>query len=139
MVQKIEIVNLSWNLVLRLIRICRIQGWCSLFLFLTRSTCCWIKFGPEIKSKIWYLDYFEYEEFSDDVHFLYFHLEVIIYYFYLGKLFQKIKIVCWSWHLEPRLILTCRIQWWFSFFFFVLDLFSNFFRKTPFGILVLPD
>ena len=38
--------------------------------------------------------------------------------FYLSFLFQKIKIVCWSWKLEPRLIWTCRIWWWFSFFLF---------------------
>ena len=36
--QKTEIVSLSWNLVPGLIRICRIQWWCSPFLFLTRNT-----------------------------------------------------------------------------------------------------
>ena len=36
-VQKIKIVNLSWKMVLRLIRIWRIQWWCSFFLFLTES------------------------------------------------------------------------------------------------------
>ena len=35
LVQKIKIVNLSWNLVLRLIWICRIQRWCSFYLFCT--------------------------------------------------------------------------------------------------------
>ena len=33
LVQKIKIVSLSWNLVPRLIRIYRIQQWCSLFCF----------------------------------------------------------------------------------------------------------
>ena len=33
LVQKIKIVSLTWSLVLRLIRICRIQWWCSLFPF----------------------------------------------------------------------------------------------------------
>ena len=36
-VQKIKIVNLSWKMVLRLIRIWRIQWWCSFFLFSTES------------------------------------------------------------------------------------------------------
>ena len=35
----------------------------------------------------------------------------------LRKVFQKIKIACWSWNLKPRLIWICRIQRWFSFFF----------------------
>ena len=34
LVQKIKIVSLSLNLVPRFIRICRIQWWCSLFLFI---------------------------------------------------------------------------------------------------------
>ena len=33
--QKIKIITLSWNLVPTLIRICRVQCWCSLFLFPT--------------------------------------------------------------------------------------------------------
>ena len=32
-VQKIKIASLSWNLVLRLIQVCKIQSWCWLFLF----------------------------------------------------------------------------------------------------------
>ena len=35
LVQKIKIVSLSWNLVPKLIEICRIQRWWSHFLFLT--------------------------------------------------------------------------------------------------------
>ena len=38
LVQKIKIVSLSWNLVRRLIRICRVEWWHSLFLFLTGNT-----------------------------------------------------------------------------------------------------
>ena len=34
LLQKVKIISWSWNLVPRLIRICRIQWWCSLFLFL---------------------------------------------------------------------------------------------------------
>ena len=39
-------VSLSWNLVPRLIRICRVHWWCSLFQFLTRDTLLG-KFGPK--------------------------------------------------------------------------------------------
>ena len=38
LVQKIKDVSLSWNLVPTVIRICRIQWWCSLFLFYTENT-----------------------------------------------------------------------------------------------------
>ena len=38
LVQKIKVISLSWNLVPRLIQICKIQWWCSLFLFSTRNT-----------------------------------------------------------------------------------------------------
>ena len=57
-VQKIEIVSLSWNLVPRLIWISRIQWWCSLFLFLTRKTFfgqIWSKKSKlSVKAEIWY-------------------------------------------------------------------------------------
>ena len=33
-----------------------------------------------------------------------------------GKFVSKIKIVCLSWNLKPRLTRICRIWWWFSFF-----------------------
>ena len=42
LVQKIKIVSLSWNLRIRLIGICRIQWWCSLFLFTTGNTFFWL-------------------------------------------------------------------------------------------------
>ena len=38
LVQKFKIASLSWNLVLKLIWICRIQWRCSRFLFFTRNT-----------------------------------------------------------------------------------------------------
>ena len=43
LVQKIKVVNLSWNMVPRLIWICRIQWSCSLFPFSTRNAF----FGPK--------------------------------------------------------------------------------------------
>ena len=38
LVQKFKIVSLSWNLAPRLIQVCRIQWWCSLFLFQNGNT-----------------------------------------------------------------------------------------------------
>ena len=38
LVQKIKILTLCWNLVLTLIRACRIQWWCPFFLFLIGNT-----------------------------------------------------------------------------------------------------
>ena len=45
LVKKSEIANLSWNLVPWLIRICRIQWWCSFFLLYTENTLL-STFGP---------------------------------------------------------------------------------------------
>ena len=58
LVQKIKIVSLNWNLVPRLIRICRIQCQCPLCMFQTGNAIFWqiwskkttpflIKFGPK--------------------------------------------------------------------------------------------
>ena len=44
------------------------------------------------------------------------------FFFLLRNLFQKIKSLCLSWNLEPRLIQICRIRWRFSFFFSFLRL-----------------
>ena len=44
LVQKLKIISLSWNFVPRLIQICRIPWWCSLFPFSTVDT-FWGKFG----------------------------------------------------------------------------------------------
>ena len=38
LVEKKKIVSLRWNLILRLIWICKIQWWCSLFTFSTGNT-----------------------------------------------------------------------------------------------------
>ena len=45
-VQKLKIISLSWNFVPRLIQICRIPWWCSLFLFSTGNIFLG-KFGPK--------------------------------------------------------------------------------------------
>ena len=45
-VQKLKIISLSWNFVSRLIQICRIPRWCSLFMFLSGNTFLG-RFGPK--------------------------------------------------------------------------------------------
>ena len=49
LVQKIKIASLSWNLVLRVIRRCRIQWWCSLFSIFDRKYPCWVNLVQNIK------------------------------------------------------------------------------------------
>ena len=60
LIQRITIITLSWNLEPRLIRICRIQWGCSLFLISTRNTffqqICSKKSKLSVKAEIWYLD-----------------------------------------------------------------------------------
>ena len=46
LVQKFKIISLSWNFLPRLIQICRIPWWCSLFLFSNGNTFLG-KSGPE--------------------------------------------------------------------------------------------
>ena len=48
LVQDLKIISFSWNFVPRLIPICRIPWWCSLFLLSTGNTFL-SKFGPKIK------------------------------------------------------------------------------------------
>ena len=50
LVQKVKIISLGWNLIPQLIRICRIQRWCSLFSFSIKN----ILFG-QIWSEMWKL------------------------------------------------------------------------------------
>ena len=101
LVQKIKIVSLSWNLVLRLIQICRTQLWCSLFLFYNENTLfrqIWSKASKFLVSaEVWYLEYFEYVEFNGGVPFFCFRLEIP----FLGKFGPKtqncqfkLKILC---------------------------------------------
>ena len=45
-VQKVKIISSSWKIISRLIQICSVPWWCSLFLFLTGNTFLG-KFGPK--------------------------------------------------------------------------------------------
>ena len=80
LVQKVKIISWSWNLVPRLIRIYRIQCWCSLFLFLMGN----MLFGQILSKKLkllvqgetWCLNKFKYAAFNGDVHFFRIQLEI---------------------------------------------------------------
>ena len=112
LVEKIKIVSLSWNLVHNLIRISRIQWWCSLFMFWAnlvkkKQNCEFkLKFGAKTNSNL---------QNSIAV----FNFSVLDFeYPFGGTLFQKIKIIILSWKFVPRLIRIYRIQWWCSLFQF---------------------
>ena len=120
LVKKIKIVSLSRNSIPKVIWIYGIQGWCSLFQFLTENTFLG-KFGPknqncqfELKFRtrlIWicrtmYNIYGVYFSVLDEKN------------SFWANLVQKIKVVSLSWNLVPRLIWICGIQWWCSLFSF---------------------
>ena len=92
-VQKFKIICSKWNLIQRLIWICKIQWWCLFYMFYTENSYpFW---------KIWS------KKSQSHVHFFVFSTRSI----YFFKFFPKIQIVCWSWNLEPRLIWICKIRW----------------------------
>ena len=103
LVQKFKIVSLSWNLVSRLIWICRIQWCCSLFMFFTGNTFLGANFILE--AEVSYLRNFKYAEFISWSLFSKFDQ---IYSFWVNLL-QKIKIVSLSSNVVPWLIQICRI------------------------------
>ena len=53
LIQKIKIVTLSWNLVPTLIRICRIQWWCSFFFVFEWKYPFWANLVEKIKIISW--------------------------------------------------------------------------------------
>ena len=89
LVQKVKIISWSWNLVPTLIQICRIQLWCSLFLFLSGNTLFGQIWSKKLKflfqAEIWYLHEFEHAEFNGGVHFFCFWVEML----FLGKFGPK--------------------------------------------------
>ena len=112
LVQKSKFSVLSWNLLPWLIRIYRIQRWCSLFLFFRLRTQIPLlgRVSPknqnclslELELSQNLLVLLRYIEFNGDVH-----------SFCLAR-----KDLFYGWNLEPRLILICRIRCWFSFYSF---------------------
>ena len=126
LVQKIKIVTLCWNLVPRLIRICRTH-WCySLF-------CFWVeilflgKFGPKNQNCHFKLKFGTYTNSNMQNSMVMFSFSVFDRkYPFWANLVQKVKIVSWSWNLVPRLNRICWSQ-------FCCSLFSILTRKAVLG------
>ena len=85
--KRIKNVGLRWNLVPRLFQICRIQWWCYFLHF-------WLEITFSIVMLTFLILDWKHPFWVNLVH--------------------KIKIVCLSWNLVPRLIQICRTQWWCS-------------------------
>ena len=118
-VQKIKIITLSWNLVPTLIRACRIQWWCSFFLFLIGNTFLG-KFAPKNRNCHFKLKFGTYTNSNMK------NSMVMFIFFVFGRkypfwanLVQNIKIVTLTWYLVLTLIWILRIQWWVSLFLFL--------------------
>ena len=112
-VQKIKSVSISWNLVPRLIWICRIQ-WCRLLFSVFDKIHFLGKLGPKIQSSLFKVKYGTASNSNKQN-------SMVIFTFCFGlKIFsaKKVKIVSLSWNLVSRKIRKFGIQWWCSFFLF---------------------
>ena len=112
-VQKIKSVSISWNLVPRLIWICRIQ-WCRLLFSVFDKIHFLGKLGPKIQSSLFKVKYGTASNSNKQN-------SMVIFTFCFGlKIFsaKKVKIVSLSWNLVSRKIRMFGIQWWCSLFLF---------------------
>ena len=118
LVHKIRIVISSWNLVPRLIQICRIQWRPSIFLL--RPEILFLgKFGPKNEDWRFKLKFGTQNNSNMQNSIMVFTFSVFErkHPFWLC-LVQKIEIANLSWNLVPTIIRICRIQWWCSLFLF---------------------
>ena len=131
-VQKIKIVSLSWDLVLRLIPICRIQWGCSRFLVLILNTFFGHTWSKNLKffvqSENWYLTNSNMQN----------SIAVIIasvldwkYPFWVSAV-QKMKTASFSCNLALCLTHIWRTQWCSLFMFLngSILFMANLFQKT---------
>ena len=117
---KIKILSLSWNLVARLIRICRIQCAMVIFTFsvLHRKYPFWANLVPKFKivSLSWNLPRL--------IRICRIHRRCSFFsvlnrkYPFRANFLHKVNIVSLSWNLVPKLIRICKIQWWYSLLLF---------------------
>ena len=110
-------MSLRWNLILTLIRICRIQWWCLLFSFSTGHT-LFRKFGLknkncQLKTK---LGTWTNSNMQNSMEMFTIFVCGRKYPFW-ANLVQEIKLVSWRQNLVLKLIRICRIQWGCSLFF----------------------
>ena len=129
-VLNIKIVSLSWNLVVWLIWICRIQfsGDAHFFSF-------WLEypFWANLVQKLKIVCSLKYTEFIGDAHFIGFTLEILFW----PSLVQKIKIVSLKWNLVLRLIQIWLIHHWCSYFWPEVSFFWKFVPKYQYCLLRL--
>ena len=112
LVQIFKIVCSKWNLIQRLTWICKIQWWCLFYLFCTgNSNQFWANLVQKLKivSLSWklVLRLIRIERIQWWWLLFLFLTGSILFW----KFVPKIKTVCWSWHLESRLIWICTIQY----------------------------
>ena len=136
--EALKIVNLCWNLVTRIIRICKSPWWCSLFLFISEIA-FWVKFGPKNQNYQFKL------KLGTKINSNMQNSVVIFIFPFLDRkypfwvnLVQKSKIVSLNLNLIPTLLQVCKIRSWCLLILFH-TFFRRIFRKIPFGNLVLPD
>ena len=135
LVQKIKIASLCWELVLRFIRIWRIQWRCSFsvfgwkyllkFFFSKIKIACWTcNLKPRLiwicRIRWWFFGVFYWK------------------YPFWVNLVQKYKGASLKQDLVPRLIWICKLMTMdFHFFYYIAS--CKFFPKNQFGVLILPD
>ena len=113
--QRTKNVSLTYNLVSRLIWICRVHWWC-LFMLMTRNTLLGEisskKFGSK-SQKCWFnLKFDTYTNFNVYNLMVAFAFSVLDWkYLFWTNWVSKFKIVSLSWNLVPTRIWACRIQW----------------------------
>ena len=102
LVQKIKVVSLRWNLVPRLIQICKIQWWCSIFLFYNRNS-FFGQFGPVNQNCQFKLKLSTYANSNMQNSMVMIISSVLGWkYPFWVSLVEKVKIVSLSWNLVPR-------------------------------------
>ena len=108
--QKLKIVSLSWNLMPRLIQICKILWWCLSFLFSNGNTL----FGGKFDSKNYYfsLSWNLVPKLIQMSEIPWWYLLFLFYtgtkYPFWSNLVLKFKIVCLKWYLLPRIFRICK-------------------------------
>ena len=111
--EKIKIFNLSWNLAVRLIQICRIQWWCSLFsVFVEKQPFFLVNLAQKIKivSLRWAL-VTGLIRICRIQWWCYFSVFDQKYLFWIDFV-QKVKLISLRSNLIASLIRICRIPWW---------------------------
>ena len=104
------------NLLPRLVWMCRTQWFSVLCIYFRLKTPFLGNFGPKNENCQFQLKFHTKSNSNmknSMVNSLFFNSTP-----FYGNLFQKIKIVCWSWNLELRLIWLCKIRYWCPCFMF---------------------